>query len=81
MLQTLTKLEFHNNQIGDQVAEHLDNALQQNKVKRFVSLSFLFNHLFAFFSQTLKDFYLLDNQIDAEVAKHFANTLRLNQVT
>jgi hypothetical protein len=31
-VQTLTTLDLENNQIGPQGAEHLANALQQNKV-------------------------------------------------
>jgi hypothetical protein len=41
--QTLTTLELGWNQIGDQGAEHLANALQQNKVTRLAPVFFLFD--------------------------------------
>jgi hypothetical protein len=41
--QTLTTLNLGQNQMGDQGAEHLANALQQNKVTRLAPVFFLFN--------------------------------------
>jgi hypothetical protein len=39
----LTTFALCSNQIGDQVAEHLANALQQNRVTPLVQIFFLFN--------------------------------------
>lgn len=44
-IQTLMILDLNSNQIGDEAAEHLANALQQNQVLWF-EMIFLFNHLF-----------------------------------
>jgi hypothetical protein len=44
--QTLTTLNLYKNQIGDQAAEHLANALQQNKVTSLRQLHFLCNYSF-----------------------------------
>jgi hypothetical protein len=41
--QALTTLDLNSNQIGDQGAEHLATALQQNKVTRLTPVFFLFN--------------------------------------
>jgi hypothetical protein len=41
--QTLTTLDLSYNEIGAQGAEHLANALQQNKVTRFAQALLLFN--------------------------------------
>jgi hypothetical protein len=43
LLQTLTTLKLYNNKIGDQGAEHLANALQQNKVTLLTLSHFLRN--------------------------------------
>ncbi len=44
--QTLTTLRLGGNQICDQGAEHLANALQQNKVTSLRQLHFLSNYSF-----------------------------------
>jgi hypothetical protein len=47
--QTLITLELRHNQIGAQGAEHLANALQQNKVTRLTQIFILFNSLCTIF--------------------------------
>jgi hypothetical protein len=47
--QTLTTLDLGGNQIGDQGAGHLANALQQNKVTMLTPLDFPCNCLFIIF--------------------------------
>jgi len=46
--QTLTTLDLSRNEIGDKGAEHLANALQQNKVTRLTSVFFLTLHVLFF---------------------------------
>jgi hypothetical protein len=44
--QTLTTLNLYGNDIVDQGAEYLANALQQNNVTLLTILNFLFKHSF-----------------------------------
>jgi Ran GTPase-activating protein (RanGAP) involved in mRNA processing and transport len=41
--QALNTLDLSENEIGDQGAQHLANALEQNKVRRLGLLDFQFN--------------------------------------
>jgi hypothetical protein len=52
-LQTLTTLNLAGNKIGPKGAEHLSNALEQNKVVELSTLYIRFNRLFAIFHRHL----------------------------
>ena len=78
--QTLTYVDLYANEIGDQGAEHLANALQQNKVTRFILLFFLFNHSFTIL-QILITLNLEHDKIGDQGAEHLANALQQNKVT
>src|SRR6202034_4343495 len=79
--QTLTILHLYDNQIGAKGAEHLANALQQNKVTELISIFFLFNSSSTIFPQTLTTLHLGWNHIGDQGAEHLANALQQNKVT
>ncbi len=69
------------NRIGNQGADHLANALQQNAV---ISLHFLLIIkllISGFLIQTLTTLYLGHTQINDQGVEHLANVLAQNEVT
>lgn len=78
--KTLISVELGNNQIGDKGAEHLANALQQNKVTGIV-LFCSYPIIFYYFSQTLTTLDLYNNRIGFYGGQHLADALEQNKVT
>ncbi|CAF0751735.1 unnamed protein product [Adineta steineri] len=83
MRNTLTTLNLGWNEIGDQGAQDLANALQINKVTTILvsassSLHFIIHILF---TQTLTTLDIAGNQIGAKGAQDLANALQINKVT
>jgi hypothetical protein len=76
--QTLTTLDLTSNQIGDQGAQHLANALQQNKVTRFSSLFFPFNYSLSIFHRNSPHLTSIIGQIDDDVKRRIYEILKIN---
>lgn len=78
--QTLTRLELYQNEIGDQGAEHLLDALKHNSVISSLldvsHKSFIIHSLI----QTLTGLDLHQNQIGDQGAQHLADALKNNRV-
>jgi hypothetical protein len=75
-MQTLTTLQLLANKIGDQGAQHLANALRQNKV---TLLSFILTFAHSFL-QTLTTLDLPLNDIHDLGVQHLADALQENKV-
>jgi Leucine Rich repeat len=69
-------LNIKHNQIGDNGAKHLADALKDNTV-RFPTLSQIY---FPILPQTLTTLVLADNQIGRNGAQYIADILRNNKV-
>jgi uncharacterized membrane protein len=80
LIKTLTRLSLRHNQIEAVGAQHLADALRNNKVTLILSSSILYTHL-QFFTQTLTTLNLCENRIGDVGAQHFADALRNNTVT
>jgi hypothetical protein len=81
-IQTLTTLYLSRNQIGDQGAKHLSDALLHNTVRQknfFFSLPLSHPTVFDFI-QTLTTLDLRSNQIGDQGAKHLSDALLHNTV-
>jgi Ran GTPase-activating protein (RanGAP) involved in mRNA processing and transport len=78
--QTLTTLDLEFNGIGDEAAQHLADALQNNTVILILSSSISYTYLH-FFTQTLTTLNLNANQIGDKGAEHLADALRNSTVT
>lgn len=78
--QTLTRLELYQNQISDQGAQHLLDALKHNSV--IPSLLDLSHKSFIIHSvtQTVTSLDLHQNQIGNQGAQHLAAALKNNRV-
>jgi hypothetical protein len=77
--QTLTTLNVYNNQIGDQGAEHLANALQQNKVTSLRQLHFLCNYSFIIYhrrSRHLSSITTKSVRISDDVSMKYSRGMR-----
>ncbi len=77
--QTLTTLNIGDNQIGAQGAEHLANALQQNKVTSLRQLHFLCNYSFIIYrrhSQHLIFEATIEVRISNDVSMKYSRGMR-----
>ncbi len=74
----LTKLYLSDNQIGDNGAEHLDDALAKNMVILILTSSPLYAHIY-FFTQTITTLHLYDNQIAERLQDRVKEFIELNQ--
>jgi hypothetical protein len=77
--QTLTTLNVWKNEIGDERAQHLADALRDNTVILILPSSISYTHIH-FFTQILTTLDLEYNQIGAVGAQHLADALRDNTV-
>jgi len=79
LTQALTILDLGGNQIGDEGAQYLADALKTNEVKCILSTHSCHYHLY-FFAQKLTILNLSRNEIGDEGAKQFAGALQNNKV-
>ena len=78
VIQTLTRLDLSNNQIGAQGVQYLSNALQKNKVREKKDI---LSQLFQFFTvQTLTTLDLSNNQIGDKGVQYLSEGLQKNKV-
>jgi len=76
----LTAVDLGQNNIGNQGAQYLANALHQNEVTRLTSMYFLVNYSFMIFLQALVKLNLSSNEIGPQGAEYLANALKQNMV-
>ena len=77
--QTLIIFELYVNNIGALGAQHLANALRQNKVTLFHD--FVYRIINYSFSQSLATLDLIGNELGDQGALHLGNALLENKVT
>jgi penicillin-binding protein-related factor A (putative recombinase) len=80
IIQSLTTLSLGLNRIGPQGAQHLANALEQNKVMFYFFINFLTLLHHYYFTQTLTTLNLQYNKIGEQGTKDLANALQQNKV-